>query len=49
MRTLKRIVLLIILPILTNCSNQDTASLKVMTWNIWHGGLLRSQGDTDGI
>jgi len=39
MAILKRIIYLLILVLLTNCSYQNTSTLKVMTWNIWHGGL----------
>jgi len=33
------LILLFTIFIFVSCARQDTASIKVMTWNIWHGGL----------
>ena len=39
MRIIKTVVVLLILSLLYGCSNTAPKKLKVMTWNIWHGGL----------
>lgn len=40
-------VFFIILTLLffTGCSNQNNKSIKIMTWNIWHGGIHGSEVD----
>ncbi len=39
MQTNKFFILIMTLFLFMGCSAQKTKSLKVMTWNIWHGGL----------
>ena len=47
MHTLHRIFVLSILTLLSSiaCTNQKSIPVKLMTWNIWHGGLHGSQED----
>ena len=42
---IKSSITLLILALLINCSDQESKSFKVMTWNIWHGGLHGSKAD----
>ncbi len=39
MQSNKISIIIFILFIFTGCSVQNTTSIKLMTWNIWHGGL----------
>ena len=39
------VILIISLFLLLACSSQEQVSIKVMTWNIWHGGLHGSKTD----
>ncbi len=39
MQSNKISIIIFILFLFTGCSVQNTTSIKLMTWNIWHGGL----------
>ena len=45
MKTVKIFTFTFTLLLLIGCSGQKTNSIKVMTWNIWHGGLHGSKVD----
>lgn len=45
MRNFRTVSIVIILSLLSACSSQEGKELKVMTWNIWHGGLHGSRAD----
>ena len=45
MRTDKIFFLLLTVLMLMGCSNRKSKSIKVMTWNIWHGGLHGSKAN----
>jgi exonuclease III len=39
MQTNKIFIILFMLFLFIGCADQKTTSIKIMTWNIWHGGL----------
>lgn len=39
LRTNKLLIIALILFLFINCAGPKTCSIRVMTWNIWHGGL----------
>ena len=39
------VILILTMALVVTCSKPQSQSLKVMTWNIWHGGLHGTQAD----